>query len=895
MDYTQLVRQTAQKYGVDPNLAQAVMFQESNSNPNAVSPKGASGLMQLMPDTAKELGVDPRDPIQNIDGGVRYLKKQIDAYGVPGGLAAYNAGAGRLQQSGYNFNNLPAETRDYVPNIMNRAALIAQGGGRMSETPSYDMNAYMSAFDKAKAAKDDAAVQEIGAGLQKQFSSALERAKAAGDDNAVKEISALAGRYTITPASTQSTDATAPVTPTAPRKVTNESLLSDPQWIASAKQINKELGGAPFRDDKSAAAWLKDYMGQFNHNLVMTGKGAYQAGNFSPEGKKAFLSAMSDYDALPNFTMEGAGRLLKGIVTDPTTYATLGVGSTLAKLTGRGAIQEGAKVAIEKGLKDATKKSIASKAVSALAPSAITTEGAILGGGSNLLNQAAKVNAGGQESIDPAEAAKAAIISAAGGKVINTLIDKTTGRAALREFSKKAGSEEGVRLNSEIIKDLGDISANPNKMGGKVQAVDANALEQKYVNEVNASIKALGKDNLKKMGADPADFQAAIQARRVITPEELAKLRTNPAGEALADSIEKAQRVRALTAANPADNNILVKGIRVGADYALPGIVSKPLNYLLNNRKSREEVTANLLKQSDTAQKALDILGQSKASQSADDLSQMALKAFQDKQSMIDKAKAAKAAGKTTDPNVAISELLGKDPSNILGLSNKFGNPRNDVQMQEFSKLIRNQIEARLAKQELAKAAANAGKVLPEGAVKNQVLATSKAPLGGPFQELLQGGRSGLNMSTDQAIDALRLVSKMDKDSPVSKAASAILKSEPVDNPDVFYGVQNTIRRLSEEGKIPGGKPGVLSEVSSGIRNPVSYEANVKNATEALKVARDNAPSKELAQFASSVGRIKSSAEKAAAIEERISKTTDPAELKYLEELVKPLANFGKK
>lgn len=119
----QYAQRLAEANGVDPNLVAAVMHQESGGKQSAVSPKGAIGLMQLMPATAKELGVNPKDPAQNIKGGIIYLKRLHKKYDGNTQLAlmAYNWGMGNVDdwiKSGADVSKVPAETRQYVTNIM---------------------------------------------------------------------------------------------------------------------------------------------------------------------------------------------------------------------------------------------------------------------------------------------------------------------------------------------------------------------------------------------------------------------------------------------------------------------------------------------------------------------------------------------------------------------------------------------------------------------------------------------------------------------------------------------------------------------------------------------------------------------------------------------------------
>jgi soluble lytic murein transglycosylase-like protein len=117
-DIDAAIDQAAERHNVDPNLVRALIKVESNFNPNAVSRKGAMGLMQLMPQTARQLNViNPFDPEQNVDAGVRHLKQLMESFGgdVRLSLAAYNAGAGAVTRSA----GIPhyAETRNYVRRI----------------------------------------------------------------------------------------------------------------------------------------------------------------------------------------------------------------------------------------------------------------------------------------------------------------------------------------------------------------------------------------------------------------------------------------------------------------------------------------------------------------------------------------------------------------------------------------------------------------------------------------------------------------------------------------------------------------------------------------------------------------------------------------------------------
>src|SRR5271166_3501578 len=142
------VTEAAQRFSIPESWIRAVMRVESFGDARAVSPKGAIGLMQVMPTTYAELrvrhrlGADPCDPHDNILAGVAYLREMLDRYGSPGFLAAYNAGPARYDERLMKGRPLPAETQDYVAKL---APMIGAQQGENQKHVAVDLFAWLHA------------------------------------------------------------------------------------------------------------------------------------------------------------------------------------------------------------------------------------------------------------------------------------------------------------------------------------------------------------------------------------------------------------------------------------------------------------------------------------------------------------------------------------------------------------------------------------------------------------------------------------------------------------------------------------------------------------------------------------------------------------------------------
>ncbi|MFM0638084.1 lytic transglycosylase domain-containing protein [Paraburkholderia metrosideri] len=256
-DYSALFDAAGQQYNVDPRLLAAVMTPESSGDPTAVSSKGATGLMQLMPGTAKDMGVtDPTDPKQNIFGGAKYLAQQLDKYqSVPLALAAYNAGPATVDK----YAGIPPfpETQAYVPRVLSlygggapSAAAAPAASGLPAAVPA-TMPGLPPTAGAAPAATgaDPFSALMAKAGASAPPTAEATAANAASTGGAQDPFSALAAKAAATPAAATQTPAAtasaAPAKPSGPLKASDYAGAAvEPILTGITSAIAQPVGGA---------------------------------------------------------------------------------------------------------------------------------------------------------------------------------------------------------------------------------------------------------------------------------------------------------------------------------------------------------------------------------------------------------------------------------------------------------------------------------------------------------------------------------------------------------------------------------------------------------------------------------------------------------------------------
>lgn len=255
--YDAYINEAAAKYGLDPNLIRQVIRAESGGNANAGSPAGARGLMQLMPGTARGLGVtNILDPRQNIMGGSKYLRQQLDAFGgsIPKALAAYNAGPGAVTK----YGGIPpfTETQNYVKKIMgwlgggDTAVLNAPAGaqGQAMQAPAAMLSGPSPSDAIAALRASRPTMRQLGVGKGKV--GPLDQQAAASRLAALTQLKQAMNSTGVPPSGTASSDVTggAGTIPLAAG-----GMVSGLDWLKAAKLI-----GTPNAGTHTLGNWQSD-------------------------------------------------------------------------------------------------------------------------------------------------------------------------------------------------------------------------------------------------------------------------------------------------------------------------------------------------------------------------------------------------------------------------------------------------------------------------------------------------------------------------------------------------------------------------------------------------------------------------------------------------------------
>ena len=366
------------------------------------------------------------------------------------------------------------------------------------------------------------------------------------------------------------------------------AALSDPNWAKKGRTIFKENNGAEFTgSDQEAAQYLNDYLYDFNYRLAGAGTDnargtldtAAQISGYSEEGKRAFVDAQTQFENM-NTTLSGVGQAAKRVLTDPTTYIGLGT-------FGLGTVaSQGVKAAAKKGVTELAK--IGAKSGAKRGATIAAAEGATYGTLSDLGQQQAMVNAGGQEAIDPTQTLQSAglgaltggILGGAGGAIAGGIAGRNPTVRAARQL--EADPQQALR-GAEITQNIADVQATRKVPMG---LADVNQQADVLKSDIISQLKELGlpKDKVQL-------YQQRLAKARGLTESQVNELRATPEGMVVADNIDVLKQMRDMVAPQASEGGVR-RAMRVGIDYMpIPRVVGDALKYaFLKPRRTGEEM-----------------------------------------------------------------------------------------------------------------------------------------------------------------------------------------------------------------------------------------------------------------------------------------------------------------
>lgn len=320
--YESMVIQEAQRLGIDPNLAVHVLYKETGNlkDPEtARSKSGAIGVMQLMPKTAKGLGVDPLNPEENIRGGVTYLKQMYDKYQDPTlALAAYNAGPGRLDKalkSGQGIMGLPRETQNYVRMASGGEVKHFYNGGYSDEmgmttgmtTPMSDTQEPLMSAEYQKYFKEYQAELEKRMKSQKALPPSLQAPSLKKEPVETKKTPNVDNAPTTDNKAPAVTQAKAPeVTPKTPMELFLEQNAADREALSKQRSEDRNMA--------LLAAGLGMMGGESPYAFANIGKGALSGVSYLSDANKqrAATQAALDKNRVAAMHYQNIGDYYKG-------------------------------------------------------------------------------------------------------------------------------------------------------------------------------------------------------------------------------------------------------------------------------------------------------------------------------------------------------------------------------------------------------------------------------------------------------------------------------------------------------------------------------------------------------------------------------------------------------
>lgn len=463
---------------------------------------------------------------------------------------------------------------------------------------------------------------------------------------------------------------------------------------------------------------------------------------------------------------------------------------------------------------------------------------------SRLIRMAAGATAGSAEGaasylghsdgpVNGSDMSASMALGALGGSIPGAVTAATQGQKAATFLRQAGGDVANAQRDAEIIQGLQDLASRSTQGSAKLGPADANALATGYTQRAGDAVRQMGPSQENKA------LLTAMDRTRGLTDDQINALRTTAQGSAVADAIQMRQRALSMTSPTPAKSGLVVQAARIAADNLIP---VAPLRHLaMNVLGGRENRTANIaqaLGQADNAAAFLGQYGGSQASKSALDLAQMGQTALAARQAAT--AMAQRPAQQVTQAQAALQALQAQQQRNAL-------------------------------------------------------TAATRMPLGGGYQTLLQGGASGLNLTSKDANQGLRALANH----PVlGAAANEMRQTGVVTDPMEFFAIQNGLRGMKEQGYIGGATPtGAMQTpqpaLSDAIRNPIAYKAAVTRNQKMVDAAVQQAPTPQLAAVAQQMGASSSTAMKQQAFNSVMAKAS-PSEKAYLKTHVEPLIRYGK-